>query len=260
MKKILALLLSFITAAALRGAGELRLADATGGAPLEAVMQAALTLSMAEELSVSMQRQLPTAALAALEAGKVDAVIIDRTFVPNKEVIPLAAEALALYISTANPGAKVTKAQVGEILKAFHPSWKDYNRLNLDIQRVVMKPLTPSGTLIRRIFGNNALADEVFMVDSFSSGFTFINSAAVFFAQYIPQAPVEVKCMPVNGVMPTTADIVSGKYPLSLHYVIVYRKKSPALLRLIDKLKEEKYRRSMIDSGLIVLLPRISAP
>ena len=234
---------------------ELYLADATGGAPLEAVFQASVNLAMADKLTVNMQRKLPEEALAAMDSGKFDGVIIDSGFVPNRETIPLAAEALALYISTANPGAKVSKLDVQEILSAPRPNWKKYNRLNFDIQRITMKPLTPSGTLIRRIFGDKVPAEEIFSVDSYSSGFAFINTASIFFAQYIPQAPVEVKCMPVNGVMPTSADIVSGKYPLTVKYVIACQKKSAGLEILLNELGKEKYRRQMTGSGLIVLLP-----
>lgn len=252
MKKFFCLLMC-CCAAALYGAQGLRIADATGGAPLEAVMQAAVSLAMEGKLAVSMTRKLPSKALEDLDAGKVDAVIIDRVFVPNRDQMPLAAEALALYISAANPGANVTKSQAGGILFAQRPNWKEINRLDLDIQRIVMKPLSPSGTLIRRIFGNKTPDHEIFKVDSFSSGFSFINTASIFFAQYIPQAPVEVKCLPVDGVLPTSAHIVEGSYPLSVHYVVVSRKNLPQLKLLMERLKAEKYRRHMIESGLIVL-------
>lgn len=254
MGKFFCLLVLSLIFPLLRG-GELYLADATGGAPLEAVFQASVNLAMADKLTVNMIRKLPEEALAALDSGKFDGVIIDSRFVPKRKTILLAAEALALYISAANPGAKISKIDVQEILSAPRPNWKNYNRLDFDIQRIVMKPLTPAGTLTRRIFGNKVLAEEIFSVDSYSSGFAFINTASVFFAQYIPQAPVEVKCMPVNGVMPTSADIISGKYPLTVKYVIAYREKSSGMEILLNELCKEKYRRQMIDSGLIVLLP-----
>ena len=252
MNKVFCLLVCVLTAAVF-GAAELRLADATGGAPLEAVMQAAIALAMEGKLEVSMNRRLPSESLADLDAGRVDAVIIDRVFVPNRKQIPLAAEALALYISAANPGAKLTKKQVGEILTAVRPNWKDYNRLDIDIQRIAMKPLSPSGTLIRRVFGSSSVAEEIFRVDSFSSGFNFVNTASIFFAQYIPQAPLEVKCLPIDGVLPTSAQIVEGRYPLSVHYVIVCKKDLPQLKLLMEQLNSDKYRRHMVDSGLIVL-------
>ena len=253
MGKFFSLLITALLFLPLQG-GELYLADATGGAPLEAIFQASVNLAMADKLTVNMQRQMPDEALAALDSGKFDAVIIDSAFVPNRKTIPLAAEALALYISAANPGAKISKQDVREILSSPRPNWKKFNRLDLDIQRIAMKPLSPAGTLIRRIFGSNITAEEIFNVDSYSSGFTFINTASIFFAQYIPQAPIEVKCMPVNGILPTSADIISGKYPLTIKYVIVCRQKNSGVEILLNELQKEKYHRQMTDSGLIVLL------
>ena len=137
-------------------AGELLLADATGGAPIEAVFQASVTLAVEGKIEVSMKRLNPTEALTELDRGRLDAVIIDSAFAANRSVVPLASEALALYVSSANPAKELTKKQAGEILRSPRPSWVDYTRINLDIQRIIMKPLTPSGTLIRRIFGNDA--------------------------------------------------------------------------------------------------------
>ncbi|MBE6378498.1 MAG: hypothetical protein E7051_06750 [Lentisphaerae bacterium] len=252
MNKLLIISVLFLFLLPVKGA-ELLLADATGGAPLEAVFRASVTLALQSDLEVSMKRMDPSKALAELDKGSVDAVVIDSVFAANRNVVPLACEALALYVSSANPGAALTKKQVGEILRSPRPSWVEYNRINLDIQRIMMKPLSPSGTLVRRIFGNDAAAEEIFKVDSFSSGFTFINTASIFFAQYIPQAPVEVKCLPIGGVLPTSADIISGKYPLSVRYVIAYKENSARLQLLLKELKKDKYRTQMANSGLIVL-------
>ena len=109
------------------------------------------------------------------------------------------------------------------------------------------------GSLTVHVSCNDAAAAEIFKVDSFSSGFTFINTASIFFAQYIPQAPVEVKCLPIGGVLPTSADIISGKYPLSVRYVIAYKENSARLQLLLKELKKDKYRTQMANSGLIVL-------
>ena len=254
MKKFLSILI-FLTAAMVSTAAELRLADATGGAPMEVFMQAAMELSLADKLNISMRRILPTAALRALDDGSVDAVIIDRRFAGKRPAIPVAAEALALYISTANPGSALTKAQVGEILAAHRPTWQNYNRLGMDIQRIMLKPLTPSGTLVRRIFGEKVFDPEIFKVDSVGAGFAFSNSASIFFAHYFPKMPLEIKCLYIDNIPPTSASIINGTYPLALHYVIVYREKSPSLTILLEHIAQEKYRRAMKNAGLFVLLP-----
>ena len=256
MKKILSsflLCLIFCTAVA----GELALADATGGAQLN-MMQAAIELSMEQKLDLFMRRLLPTAALQELENGSVDAVIIDSRFVKDLPTVPLAAEALVLYVSSANPGADLTAAQVQEILFSHNPNWKKYNNLPMDIQRIMLKPLSSSGTLVQRVFGNKVLEDEILKVESMSAGFALSNSSSIFFARYYPRFPMELKCLPVNGTHPTSTTIVSGKYPLSLRYVIVYRKKTPALDTFIKFISSEKQRRQLRDAGFFVMLPEIT--
>ena len=69
---------------------------------------------------------------------------------------------------------------------------------------------------------------------------------------------MELKCLPVNGTHPTSTTIVSGKYPLSLRYVIVYRKKTPALDTFIKFISSEKQRRQLRDAGFFVMLPEIT--
>lgn len=239
------------------GAEQLRLVDATGGAPLEVFMQAALELSLNDEsMSVSMQRLVVQEALKKLDAGLVDAVIVEERFVRNRPQVPLGAEALALYVSVANPGADISKNQVQEILSTYRPNWHSYNNLDLEIQRFAMNTLTPSGTLLRRFFGEKIFDEEILKVGSLSSGFAFSNSASIFFAQFFPLVPVDVKMLPVDGVIPTVSSVTSGKYPLTLRYAIVYKEKMPtALQKLLKSIAKKEYRDTMSKNGWLVLLP-----
>lgn len=257
MKKLFTALIT-LCFTALAGAGELRLADATGGAPLTALVKAGLDLALSGKLNLAVERQLPSEALKMLADGKLDAVIIDRRFVKKQPFIPFAAEALAVYCSAANPGTDLTGKQILEILLAPHPSWFNYNRLTLDIQRIIGKPMTSSGTLLNRIFGKQDWAEEIMTVETVTSGFSLINTGSMFFAQYVPLFSVEIKTLTVNGVMPTSGNIISGKYPLSLHYVIVYRENSAELQILLKTLAQTVYRQTMSDAGLFVMLPEIS--
>jgi hypothetical protein len=237
-------------------AEELKLADATGGAPLEVFLRASLELSMSGRMNVEMKRLLPTAALTALAEKKVDAVIIDQRFIRDEKTLPLAAEALVLYVNKVNPAENISKKAAWEILTSPRPSWKEYNNLDFDIQRMTMKLLTPSGTLIRRLFGDREIDNEILKVDSFSAGFAFSNSASLFFAQYVPYPPEEIKMLAVEGIAPDEKSIKSGKYPLTVRYVIACRGEMPEKLQVLTELlKQKKYRRQMTDSGLLILLP-----
>ena len=138
MNKLLIISVLFLFLLPVKGA-ELLLADATGGAPLEAVFRASVTLALQSDLEVSMKRMDPSKALAELDKGSVDAVVIDSVFAANRNVVPLACEALALYVSSANPGAALTKKQVGEILRSPRPSWVEYNRINQNGKKISIR-------------------------------------------------------------------------------------------------------------------------
>lgn len=254
MKRLLSAILLW-SVPALCAAGELRLTDASCGAPLGFFLPAASALSAGERTEIAMRRKLPEEALKELDAGKSDAVIVEKRFAGDRPQLPLFAEALTLYISTANPGVDLTKAQVWEILRAPRPKWRRYGGADLDIQRSAMKLLAPGGTLIRRLFGEKEPDDEILSVDSLSAGFAFANSASLFFGPFIALPPPEIRTVKVGGVLPTTASITGGEYPLALRYVITYRKFTPELRQLLEELNREPNRRLMIQTGVLVTLP-----
>ena len=255
MKKILTFLFLLLTAVTVKGAETLLLADATGGAAADVFLQAGITLAREKKMEVSMRRILPGKALEEFDAGKLDGIVIDRRFAGKRYFVPIAAEALSLYVSTVNPGADLTPKQILQILTAPRPTWEFYNHLDMDIQRIAISPAQPSGTLLRRVFGKQDYSKEIFMVKSVSSGFAFTNSASLFFAPFTALPPTDLKMLPVNGVMPTTASVRSGKYPLALHYVLICRKDSAAVKMLIETLGKESFRKEMQRSGFLVMLP-----
>ncbi len=230
----------------------LTLSDATGGAPTGFFMQAAITLSVTGHLNLSMSRKVPSEALPMLERGEVDAVLIDRRFVKNQPYIPLAADALVLYISNANPAVNLTGEQVLEILTARRPNWKSYINIDFDIQRIA--PPGNSENLIRRVFGDIEIDREIFQVDSSSAGFAFINTASIFFSRFSPVIPAEVKALNIDGIMPTSETVSNGSYPLAIVYVLAYKELSPKLQALIYTLKQNQFRRLINDCGLLVIL------
>lgn len=256
MKKLFyALLITLFAGMGFCHAAALRLADATGGAATEVFLQAAVSLARENRLELSMQRLLPGKALAEFDQGEIDGIIIDRRFAGKRHFIPIAAEALALYVSSVNPGAELTAKQVLQLLLAPRPTWESYNHLPMDIQRIAIATARPTGTLIRRIFGAREYSPEIFRVQSASSGFAFTNSASLFFAQFTAIPPQGVKMLPVNGVVPDSNSVLTGKYPLSLHYVLICRKDSPEIKLLMQTLSRADFRKELQDSGMLVMLP-----
>ena len=261
MKK---LLLAIITAAAAAtatttaAAEELRLIDATGGAELTILMQAAMQLTGgSENTAVSMQKSVPSKALPMLESGRADAVILDHRFAGKYQNIALTADALAICASTANPVRDLTVRDVQEIITLPRPTWKKYINWDEDIQRIAIKPGRPGGTLLYRIFGKQEFPQEIFRVTTPDSGFAFVNSASLFFVNFRTELPSNIKMVRINGVYPTGADIRAGRYPLAVKYVIAFKSEHPLLKKLINKISTENiWQRQMQDSGLLVLLEK----
>lgn len=254
MKKILVVITALVTVSLTGSDNFLSLIDATGGAPTGFMMQAAIQLSLAGKMNLSMSRSVPSEALPRLERGEVDAVLIDSRFVRDLPHIPIAADALALYVSTANPATGLSKRQVLEILTAPRPNWKDYIHIDFDIQRITHPLDSNAGSLIRRNFGDVEISPEIFKVDSVSGGFAFVNTASIFFTRFSPQPPVEVKALTIDGVVPTIATVSDGTYPLAIRYVLVYKTLTPKLQALLFVLKQNQFRRIINDTGLMVLL------
>ena len=240
-------------------AGELRLTDATGGVPLTAVTLAAMHLSRQDESnSISLTKSLPSQALSQLDSGRTDAVIIDHRFAGKRPQIPLAADAMAVYASTGNPVMDISAKEIREIITSPRPTWKKYINRNEDIQRIALKPDRPGGTLLHRISGSRELPGEIFQVSTPGSGFAFMNSASLFFANFrsLPPDSSKVKAIKIDGVYPAKDNIISGKYPLALKYVIVFKKEHPLLKKLIKVMMQDAFlQKQMENSGLLPLFP-----
>ena len=121
MKKLYGLIAFLIFALTCSGRElpQLRMIDATGGAPLEVFIMAAMELSSQKRMEISMRRTVPSQALAMLDKNEVDAVICEMRFAGKRPQIPLAAEALALYVSTVNPVRNLSGRQALEILTVY---------------------------------------------------------------------------------------------------------------------------------------------
>ena len=258
MKKfygLIAFLLFALTCSG-REVPQLWMIDATGGAPLEVFIMAAIELSSQKKMDISMHRDVPSKALAMLDKKEVDAVICEVRFAGKRPQTLLAAEALALYVSTVNPVRDLSGRQALEILAAARPTWRPYTNLSMDIQRMALRNDLPGGRLLRRVFGNNQFDSEIFTVRSQRSGYAFANSASLFFAPYLPLPPSTVKMVPVNGINPTLQTVKSGRYPLTMRYAVVTAGKNSNVDELLKFIASKtQYRQQMQDSGLIVLLP-----
>lgn len=259
LKYIILPLFMLFTAVSAAAAAELRITDAANGAPVTKILRdAALKLVFSGD-AVSMKRVLPsTGSVQTILRGETDILVTDRRFLPEKtddiEVIPFAAEALCLYIHPGNPTGSLTPERVLEILTQERPRWKNPNLQKIDIQRIMLKPEIDGAGVHRRIFGEKNYASEVFRVSSPEQIFTFLTPAALGIAPFIPGTFMQVEFLPVNDIVPTAGNIISGKYPLTLQYVLICRRQAaPHIRKFIDSVLSDENRRQLPEYGGIPL-------
>lgn len=260
LKRFVVLLFAWLSCAAgnFVGAAEavLRIGDGSNGAPLTLFQKQALDLALAGRGKVTMKRVLPSRAAAALREGEFDLIVLDARFRPPADAglrtRPYAAEALCVYVHPGNPSGSLTPAEVLNLLTEARPRWSKFGPRAADVQRITLKSDMPETTLIRRVFGERNYAPEVFRVGSMAQMFAFLNPAAVGFGPFVPERGAEIIALPVNDVAPDTAAVLSGRYPLTLHYWIVTgNSDSPLLAEFLSTVFSPESRRMLPETGLL---------
>ncbi len=260
LKYIFLSLFLLIAAVSPATASELRIIDAANGAPAANVVRETALKYVLAGNGASMKR-LPgaTGLLQLISRNEADILLIDKRFLSklpdNVKIIPFAAEALCLYIHPGNPSGSLSREEILEILTSPRPRWKNDLQKNVDIQRIMLKSNIAGADIHRRIFGEKNYALEVFRVSSTSQMITFLNPAAIGFGPFIPDKLPDLDFLPVNNIAPDAVSIASGKYPLSLQYVLVIRKNAAGnITAFIAELFSEKHRRELSGYGCIPLL------
>lgn len=240
------------------GVEGLRIGDATGGSELSALRSALFELSRktAEHANeYSFRRMVPGPAIAKLQNGEVDIIVIEKRDIPaefNGVRKDFAAEALVLYSGMGNPLESLTTAQLKEIWQAARPEWKKYNGEFNDIHRLGLT-MKGGGFTEARFLGGTLKSEGVYRSGSIQRAWLFCSPAALLCAPLVPERPGNIKIIRVNGVFPTTDNIISGKYPLNLRYELLCRKeKNHRIEAFLQLLATPEYAAKIRESGLIL--------
>lgn len=248
------LLMLFISVS---GAEMLRIGDATGGAPMDAVRVAAL--DMAKDLpdaEITIVRMKADKALAELQAGNLEIVFAEHRFVPasfSGMRKSWAAEALAFYVDAVNPLRELTLKELRTIWQTDHPVWRPYNGMPSDIHRIAVSQ--GNDLRLEEIFIGSTLksSKNIFRTSSLRTAFIYLSPASLICGGYRPERATALIALKVNGVAPTFASIAEGKYPLSLRYELLTSagNSSDLCKKFIRKLDEHKNYQLMLDSNLL---------
>ena len=93
----------------------------------------------------------------------------------------------------------------------------------------------------------------IYRSGSISRAWLFCSPSALLCAPLVTERPGNVVILKVDGVFPTQANILSGKYPLNLRYeLLILRDDKPAVKEFLQLLATPDYAARIRESGLIL--------
>ncbi len=236
--------------------GRLRISDATGS---ESGAVGVLAFRLADErqpMKVSFHRLEAGAALDKLAAGETDVVLINAAEIPAdfsgiRQVY--AHDATVACVNAENPLRQVTRDQLKQMLTAVRPRWSLVGGSDADIHRYAV------GRRDGRIAGAEKLnifmtAAEILRLSSFAEAvlLTETDPAALAFGSGLPELPLRVVALQVDGVAPSRNTIRSGEYPLAVAYAAATSKSPPPeALALLESLASAEAGKLLEADGLL---------
>ena len=256
-KRIIFSILLLILTIPLYGAEKLRIGDATGGAPMEAVRLTALDLAkLFPDAEITIVRMKFDKAFAELQTGDLDIVFAEHRFIPasfNGVRKNWAAEALAFYVDAVNPLRELSLKELRTIWQAGNPVWRPYNGMPADIHRIAVSQ--GNDLRLEEIFigTSDKSSKNIFRTSSLETAFLYLSPAALICGSYRPERATALIALKIDGVSPTFASVANGKYPLSLRYELLTSAGNGSDLckKFIQKLDEYKNYQAMLNSNLL---------
>lgn len=217
MKRLLTVL-ALVSALFLRGAELLRIADATGS---DGSAITALLLKLAAErpgLEVSMRRIDAEFAFEKFDAGDFDVVLVNGGDLPEarrKLAFRYAIRAYVAVVSVKNPLRSVSVKDLRLLVDTPRPKWELVGGPASDIHRicVVGRGGSPVGAKLLKL---DPVAREMLPVSTMGEALMLAENdpAALVWGLFMPELPLSVVALEVDGASPSRANIRTGRYPL----------------------------------------------
>ena len=160
------------------------------------------------------------------------------------EFVTVAWDALVFIVNKSNPVSSITAEQVRDIYDGRITNWKALGGPDLGIKSYVSTPEGMGGigeALAKYILGGRQISNQpnsVVMASSVAVWEQMVEKIPEGFAStgFASARKRDVKMLNLNGVPPTKANIISGKYPFRRRLYLVYDKKEvrPEVRKFID--------------------------
>lgn len=227
----------------------IKIADAIPGGEM-AFKHLALTMVHPEsELGFEINKVPAEEALKRLTDKSADVILLPKENLPPEvNAMPYAILAVTAYVHTGNILDNISSKDILKIYTSLKPSWFDFCGNEADIHRYVIQDKN-----VRTLLGGN---EVTFAKDIAQFGKTSemilmvaVNQNAIGLGRYHESAPLTVKQLAVDGVIPNKENILSGKYPLQSVRVAVAA--TPAGEKLLQQLKTNQFQEILLDLDLL---------
>ena len=238
----------------LLSAGALRITDSSRGGS-SALRNAALEYSLTNGIDIRIDRMSAKQADMLIPQKTVDIAVYEMNDIPAELAMAprifMGAEVLLLYVHHTNEVSQITSKEAAEIFTSLRPRWSRYGGNARTIHRLNLRNTSEHAGLDRDLF-NAPAAAEVLGVNASSDVVHLVSSdpEALGFAHFSP-ADEQVKILKVDGIFPTSSNIMNGRYPLARRYVLVVVKKSQDAEKFVDFLKKDIKNRVRNDMWLL---------
>jgi phosphate transport system substrate-binding protein len=180
----------------------------------------------------------------------------------NLKFIPVAWDALVFIVNPANPVASFTPQNIRDIYEGRIANWKTLGGADLPLKSYISTPqgMGGIGETLTKYFLNGALPQTT--VNS-----SMQSASVALWEQMVEKTPEafastgfdsaqkrNVKMVAVNGVVPTRASIIAGKYPYKRYlYLVTTEVTKPEVARFIEFALSRKGQKLIASYGTIPL-------
>lgn len=203
--------------------------------------------------------------LTEMGAGKVDLAASCQSYLskskpsPDLKFIPVAWDALVFIVNKSNPIKSITAEQVRDIYDGKITNWKQLGGNDL---KVISYISTPEG------FGGIGEALEKYILSGkrpLTQSNSSMQASSVTIWEQLVERNTEgfastgfgsgrkrdVKMLAVNGVVPSKATIISGKYPFKRYlYLVITKDASPEVRKFVDFALSKKGQKLISSYGM----------
>lgn len=262
MKRLLTALALFAALLA-TGAEKLRIADATGS---DGDAVTGILFSLASErpgIEISFRKLDAESALEKFDAGDFDVVLVNGGDLPperRRTAFRYATKAYIAVVCIKNPLRRVSMKDLRLLIDVPRAQWELVGGSASVIHRygVADRNGAPVGAKMLKL---DVRAREMITFSSMNEAVLLAENdpAALVWGPFMPELPITVTALEVDGVAPTRANIRDGRYPLCVaRFAVSAAEPTEAARAFLKLLRSGEFAQLAEDDGELPELPQVT--